>query len=314
MRPTIAPAAVTWPAAGKLVIVQNGNLSSFDLGTLQGQPLTHLPKGAYAWSPALSHDRKRLAFGYYGAPTNPNDQGQSDLYVADVSGANPQLLHQHPSPGAAFEEPCWTADDRAVLATLREPIYSQGEYQRTSVTIVRVGIDGTGLTVLVKDGIGPGTSPDGKYLAYTELDSHGAPGGLIVGDPAGNSAAPILVDQGFRLMRFPAFSPDSSRIVFSAVGGPAAPLPGASAGWLPPGFGIAEADGPPWDLWIVRPDGTDLRRLTRLAEDTPVPTWSADGAWIAVAGSYGLYLVDAVGGQATRISKVVSGGGVAWPN
>jgi Tol biopolymer transport system component len=313
-RPAVLTAPVSLPTAGKLVIVQNGNLSSFDLAALQGQPITHFPKGTYAWWPALSHDRKRLAFGYYAAPTGPNDQGRSDLYVADVSGANAQLLHQHPVAGATFEEPCWTADDRAVLVTLREPIYKQGEYQSTSVTIVRVGVDGTGPTVLVKDGMGPGTSPDGKYLAYTGVDPHGAPSGFYVGDPAGNSATPILGDQGFRLMRFPAFSPDSTHIVFSAIGGPAVARSSTTVGWLPPGFGIAEADGPPWELWAVRPDGTDLQRLTHVSEDTPVPTWSPTGAWIAFAGSYGLYLIDAGGGQATRLSRVVSGGGVAWPS
>jgi Tol biopolymer transport system component len=218
--------------------------------------------------------------------------------------------------GATFEDPCWTADGRAVLATLRQPKYDvSGSFQGSSVTIVRVGTDGSAPTVLISDAMGPGTSPDGKYLAFTGVDAHGAPAGLFIGDASGSSAAPILDDQGFKIMRFPAFAPDSSRLVFGAIGGPLVEAGTRQVGLLPPGFGVAEADGPPWEVWSVRPDGTDLRRLTKLSEDTPVPAWSPNGATIAVAGSYGLYLIDpnGVAGPGTRISKIVSGGGVAWP-
>jgi Tol biopolymer transport system component len=310
------PVATPQPATGTLVIIQKGNLYSYDVGTQHGQPITQFAKGAYAWSPSVSHDHKRLAYAYFVAPKSATDLGSSDLYVADARGANAKLLRAHPVAGATFEDPCWTADGQAILATLRQPVYdADGTFQGSSVTIVHVGADGSGPSLLVKDAMGPGTSPDGKYLAYTGVDTHGAPAGLFVGDPTGGSAAPMLDDQGFKIMRFPAFAPDSSRLVFAAIGGPLAETRTSAVGWLPPGFAVAEADGPPWELWSVRPDGTELRRLTKLSEDTPVPAWSPNGAWIAVAGSYGLYLIDPIGvaGPETRVSKIVSGGGVAWP-
>jgi Tol biopolymer transport system component len=310
--PTARPSPAARPVGGTLLIIQKGNLYRLDLATLQGQAATQFPKGAYGWSPALSHDRKRLAFAYFVAPQSPTDVGQSDLYLADPNGANPRLLCAHPVPGATFEEPCWTADDQAIFATLRQPVYHNGSFQGSSVAIVRVGVDGSGPTVVIKNGMGPGTSPDGKHLAYTGVTGNGVPTGLSVGDSAGNGAAPLLDGQGFGTMRFPTFSPDSARLIFAAIGGPLDDVLTPTVGWLPPGFGVAHADGPPWELWSVRTDGTDLQRLTRLKEDTPIPTWSPDGRWLAVAGSYGLYLVDPAGTLADRISSLVSGGGIAW--
>jgi Tol biopolymer transport system component len=233
--------------------------------------------------------------------------------LADANGANARVFRQHPVAGATFEDPCWTADDRAVLATLRQPIYDQGDYQGDSVAIVRVGLDGSAPTVLVQNAMGPGTSPDGKYLAYTGVDRQGAPSGFYVADAQGKSPNQILDGQGFGLMRFPAFAPDSSRIILSAIGGPTAQASTRRGGWVPPGVGIAEADGPPWELWSVHPDGSGLQRLTYVSEDTPVAAWSPNGQWLALAGSYGIYLMDPAGGQETRISRLVSVGGVAWP-
>jgi Tol biopolymer transport system component len=295
------------------VIVLDGNLKSFDLGTFQVQPLSQFPKGAYAASPALSHDRKLIAYTYYVIPKDPKDLGGSDLYVSEASGANPRILRPHPEAGATYEDPCWTADGKAVLATLRKPIFDQGQYTGEALAIMRVGLDGSEPTVLVKDALGPATSPDGKYLAYTAVDSKGQLAGLYVGAPDAKSMVQILGDQGFAILRFPTFSPDSSRLAFSAVGGPGAAIPSIKVGWLPPGFGVAEAHGIPWDIWTVSPDGTKLQRLTHESEDTPIPTWSPNGEWIAFAGEIGLYLVDSGGKQTMRISTIVSGGGVVWP-
>lgn len=75
---------------------------------------------------------------------------------------------------------------------------------------------------------------------------------------------------------------------------------------------IAEAHGIPWDIWSVKPDGSDLTQLTRISEDTPVPTWSPDSNWIAIAGEIGLYLVDAAGKQTIRLATTVSAGGIGW--
>ncbi len=311
--PIALPTATASPTTGRWLIVRDGNFEVFDLATLQAQPLTHFPKGAYAASPAVSFDRKRIAYTYYVVPKDAKDLGGSDLYVADASGANPRLVRSHGEPGATFEDPAWSADGGSILATRRKPLYdANGLYQGEALAIYRVPLDGAEPTLLLKDALGPAASPDGKYLVYTPVDPKGQPSGLWIGDANGKGGTELLANQGFVYLRSPRFAPDGSRLAFAAVGGPGATPSGTRSGWLPPGFGVAAAHGIPWDIWTVRPDGSELKRLTYESEDTPIPAWSPNGEWIAFAGEIGLYLVDAAGQKTLRLSTTISGGGIAW--
>lgn len=309
--PTVLPTVVASPVKGRLLIVRNGNLEDFDLGTLRAAPLTHYPRGTYAASPTLSPDRKRIAFTLYTAPRDRQDLGGNDLYVVDASGSNARLLRPHPGSGASFESPCWTADRKAVLATFRQPLGTATEPAGESVTIVRCGLEGSPPAPFVANALGPATSPDGKLLVYTALDAQGQPGGLRIADGDGRNPRPLLVGEPFAYILGPSFSPDSARIVFSAVGGPGTSAPVGATGWLPPGVSVAEAHGIPWDIWSVRSNGTDLQRLTHEGEDSPLATWSPDGKWIAIAGEIALYLVDADGKGLVSVSTLQSGG-IAW--
>ena len=112
----------------------------------------------------------------------------------------------------------------------------------------------------------------------------------------------------------PRFSPDGAWIAFVAVGpGPAAesrPRPtGLAALFTVP---VAEAHGEPWGVWKIRPDGRERQRVGTLQEDEPLLAWSRDGAWIAVHGTGGLWLLDPSG--ATEPRRLVDGtiGGIDW--
>ncbi len=313
--PTVLPTVVSSPVKGKWLVVEQGNLYVFDLSTLQAQPLTQFPKGAYAASPSMSHDRKQIVYTYYVIPKDPKDLGGSDLFQIEANGSNPRSVQTHPSPGATFEDPCWSADGTSIYSTLRTPTFdSAGKYQGESLGIYHVGLDGGKPVQIVKDALGPATSPDGKYLAYAGVDSKGQPSQLFVADPDGKNAKQLVADQNFVLLRAPNFSPDSSLICFAGVGGPGGALPGQKApgAQASPFFDIAEAHGIPWDIFTVRPDGTNLQRLTYESEDTPTPVWSPSGDWVAFAGEIGLYLVDSGGKKTIRVSTIVSGGGIAW--
>jgi hypothetical protein len=244
--PAILPTAVSSPVPGKLMIVQNGNLVDFNLASLKIEQVSNFPKGAYAASPRVSHDRKNLVYTYYVVPTDPKDLGGSDLYVADGSGANGRLLRAHPDAGATFEDPAWTSDGKAILATIRKPLYNnQNQYQGESLSILKVALDGAEPVTLVKDALGPAMSPDGKYLVYTPSDPKGQPGGLWISDADGKGGRELVPPVSFSYARAPVFSPDGSRIAFAAVTGTGGALPGKKAESSPL-FDVAEAHGIPW--------------------------------------------------------------------
>jgi dipeptidyl aminopeptidase/acylaminoacyl peptidase len=77
--------------------------------------------------------------------------------------------------------------------------------------------------------------------------------------------------------------------------------------WSPDGKWIAflsQQEGHD-DLWLVKPDGSGLRQITRLGYDIGWPAWSPDGKSIACtvdrAGAFDLVLVDPESGRATDL-------------
>ncbi len=63
-----------------------------------------------------------------------------------------------------------------------------------------------------------------------------------------------------------------------------------------------------YELWLVQPDGSNLRQLTHLGCDLSDPAWSPDGSRLACianrGGAFELVLVDALSGQ----SETLAGG------
>jgi Tol biopolymer transport system component len=85
------------------------------------------------------------------------------------------------------------------------------------------------------------------------------------------------------------------------------------------GVTIAHANGEEWDLWTIEPDGRNLRRLTTIAEDLPVASWSSAGGHIAFLGGgsartaeTGLVVMSADGANLQRLTTRPGHRGVDW--
>ena len=123
--------------------------------------------------------------------------------------------------------------------------------------------DGTGLKVLT-DGTGnygfPSWSPDGRQLVYRVMGRE--QNGLSIMDL--ETRVVRVLTTGTSYDNFPSWSPKGDRIAFTT-----------------------NRDGGDYEIYTIRPDGTDLKRLTRTPGNDSHNSFSADGEWIAFTSARG---------------------------
>lgn len=264
------------------------------------------------WSPRGG----MLAFG--GLNVGPD----TELYSENPeSGGTRQLTHNCTRWEA---NPSWAPDGTAIA-------YDDGTGLGPSDIFVRRGSQVRRLTTDPARDIDPSWSPDGTRLVFArnvrggtpgesayELFTVGADGGSMrrLTDTAGNNLEPAWsplgdeiafvstrAQRGIYVMRT-----DGSEATLALTGGVGRPA------WAPDASRIAFSLDD--DIWTMRPDGSDQRRVTERGGitgplmDARDPAWSPDGRWIVFAGdvdegrgtAYGLFVVAATGGPERLLS------------
>lgn len=152
----------------------------------------------------------------------------------------------------------------------------------------------TRLLAALGDGVDyslPAWSPDGERIAYTAWTNEGGRSqnfrfedqtAAIWTMAADGTDRTLVIDPAPDQAWIPAWSPDGGWIAYTLSPVDAAP---AAAAEPQPGVGPG-AVGPPTrfsgsSIWIVRPDGTDKRRVTDENVDGLGAVWSPDGTSIA---------------------------------
>jgi TolB protein len=128
----------------------------------------------------------------------------------------------------------------------------------------------------------PSWAPDGSALLYTSYRALSQPGLFVVKQGAG-SPGRILADVGGGGAQYRGvFSPDGKRVAL-----------------------VVSVNGAP-EIFSVRRNGRDLRRLTHHAAIDISPSWSPDGSQIAFvsdrAGAPQVYVMDADGDNVRRLT------------
>jgi Tol biopolymer transport system component len=97
----------------------------------------------------------------------------------------------------------------------------------------------------------------------------------------------------------------SNASAVTAFGGPIT----GSPEWSPDGRFIAFDSRPEGrsSIYVMRPDGAQLRRVNTGVSDSSIPIWSIDGKWLYFAGNADgadrIFKIPVEGGEATRITK-----------
>ncbi len=241
-----------------LVFARHGDLYRMTIDGSEAVQLTRT-KAAEA-GPSVSPDSLTLAF----------TRGRDELWLMNLQGTEQQrLLAQRPSSvlGASTDSPTWSPGGLTIYA---------GRWARSCGSIVRVSVNGRGVVpkpTTHTSASWPAVSPDGQRIAISASDycDPGWSGRLVVVDTSGrdtNDLRKFRSPPGFDVT--PAWSPDGRRIAFVAWD------------YLESGRSA---------LYVVSRDGSNLRRITQWTFETGGPAWSPDGQLIAFHKEGGLFLV-----------------------
>ena len=204
-----------------------------------GSGLNEIPNTTGGLSPRWSHDGTRLAFSSGGS-----------IYVISVAGEDRLLLMEAKDEASAV--PCraggfpgsWSPDDERVA-------YYSASASRSIAQVCSVGVDGDGPEVIAQAPdaflVEPVFSPDGRSIVYRAIvDSQHD---IWIVDTESGERTNITDDPDLDIE--PSWSPDGAWIAY---------------GSLRPGE-------PHFDIFIMRPDGSDVRRLTEHPAKEANPVW-----------------------------------------
>ncbi len=283
------------------------------MGPMGENPRRVTPVGVRAaFNPAWSPDGTQIAYTTENVQLSPlNWETASQLWVVKVSTGEQRQMAVPDAVQAA-----WSPHGKRIAYASRNPPADADQRKAAGIgramDIYTVPVLGGAPVAATSDPVNdwsPVWSPDGRYLYY--VSDRGGSMNLwrisideISGKPRGQ---PEAITAPAPFLAHPSISADGRRIAYSAVTkemniqqlplDPATGRPKGEPRWLttggrwwanpdptPDGEWVVfySQDQPEGDVYVIRPDRTGLRQLTRdEAVKDRVPRWSPDKTWVA---------------------------------
>jgi Tol biopolymer transport system component len=174
--------------------------------------------------------------------------GTEDIYTINADGAALKRLTRSEDPEF---DPTWSPDGKGIAYR-----HQTGDDSTTDIFVMDA--DGSHPRNLTgRDGLGdwgPDWSSDGEIAWNTASAGSVFDLGVIHPDGTGRR----VIEPGV-YVEYPAWSPDGRRIAFMSQ---------------------VDGEGSPYDIFVMNPDGTHVRRLTTSPGSDGWPAWSPDGRHI----------------------------------
>ena len=244
-----------WSPNGKKVVYMRfpetccGHSTVFSMNA-DGSDNTQLTDGrSEDWYPIWSPNGKQIAF-------RSDRDGVDDIYVMNADGSNVRRLTTNAFVGSVCS---WSPNGRQIAFVSYRDYVLHGDAGDTDLFVMNA--DGTGVTALTDNNIDDfgdhaSWSPDGKFFVF----SRSAPGTnsqttseIWVMNANGTKARQLTGlagSEGYN--NNPTWSPNGKRIAFNSTRD-----------------GMTNEE-----IYTMKPDGSDLKRLTNSPNNDAVPSWT----------------------------------------
>ena len=295
--------------SGTVLYLNRGGIWQLNMATEQREPFLE-PNIGTITHVSHSWDRSRVAYS-----VDVRGQGfelvESIIVVASADGSNATGAVSEKRTGATVEWPSWSPDGTR-LAYTKTPFGSRT--QRVEEVDLQTGAR----TLVTEAGTSPSYAPDGETIVFAA--PFGQTWSISTISPHGGDARVVVPSEGFEDLDHPLFARSGEYIVFLGAAALQASMPvGAPASTLAfaSGFGAVHPGSlADFDLWMVRPDGSGLRKVVELLSPQPFLAWSPDGRSLASRDRFGLRVIDmagGTGGESLRwVAGQISGGPISW--